>query len=544
MRRITVFFCLWFWTTGLAQSPALDVHHLDNPASDGWHTEAFTRQVEAQLAEISAFLIHSNAPDTRPPDIAVSQPSIRSFDRSQMASVFDNAGLAVRRPASPAKQPDAASFIEFLRQLRDDSFTQAKFKVVSVEIKGDTATTRILATLIRHSSADHVEQNMTWQVGWQIGSNDALPMIQSIHELTLEISSRNSSNTLFLDRTPVLFQDAVSTTSQLVNGQPYWLRRIEQHHGMYNPAQNGIAVADVNGDQRDDVYVLQPGGLPNRLFLQQADGTLKDVSAESGLDVLDNSHAALFVDLDNDADQDVIVTTRDAVLVFHNTKQATFELVQAIPEIADAYSLAAADFNKDRFLDVYVTAYFDTSADRGALPVPVPYFDAKNGGRNVLLQNTGRGQFADATKAVGLDENNHRFSYSAIWLDFDQDGDADLYVANDFGPDSLFRHDRSNQTSHFTEVSNVLGLPPGAFGMSASAGDYDQDGWEDIYVANMFSSAGNRIATQPAFRPEATSQQKAAFQKLAAGNSLLMSYQGQRFHEVAADANVAMGRWG
>ena len=71
-------------------------------------------------------------------------------------------------------------------------------------------------------------------------------------------------------------------------------------------------MADVNGDGLDDIYICQPGGLPNRLYLQRTDGTLQDMTESAGVGWLIHTHGCLLVDLDNDGDQDVWLTNRTA----------------------------------------------------------------------------------------------------------------------------------------------------------------------------------------------------------------------------------------
>jgi hypothetical protein len=185
-----------------------------------------------------------------------------------------------------------------------------------------------------------------------------------------------------------------------------------------------------------------------------------------------------------------------------------------------------------------------SSAGSPPLPVPVPYFDATNGGRNHLLQNNGQWRVADITDDVGLNVDNHRFSYAAIWIDFDNDGDQDLWVANDFGRINLFRNNLAEGKRNFQDVGPSMGLLAGAFGMSASAADVNRDGFEDVYVANMFSSAGNRVSRQSKFRPGDSPEQRVKFTHLAGGNSLLLNQHVRSFADVAGPAGVTMGRWG
>ena len=83
---------------------------------------------------------------------------------------------------------------------------------------------------------------------------------------------------------------------------------------------------DADGDGREDLYVCQPGGLPNRLLLQQPDGTLRDVSAAAGVDWWDQTQSALFVDFDNDGDQDLAIAMVWGLVFMANDGRGTFEV--------------------------------------------------------------------------------------------------------------------------------------------------------------------------------------------------------------------------
>ena len=177
---------------------------------------------------------------------------------------------------------------------------------------------------------------------------------------------------------------------------------------------------------------------------------------------------------------------------------------------------------------------------------PVPYYDANNGGPNVMLRNDATPscanvswRFTPATRDYGFDQNNNKFSYAACWDDYDDDGDLDLFVTNDFGRDNLYRNDGG----YFRDVADEAGVADFGPGMSSCWGDYDNDGRMDLYVSNMFSSAGNRIAHNPKFHAGADERTLAAFRHHARGNSLFRNVGGGKFEDVSVDARVAVGRW-
>src|SRR5690606_38619080 len=186
------------------------------------------------------------------------------------------------------------------------------------------------------------------------------------------------------------------------------------------------------------------------------------------------------VDLDNDGDQDLVLATALGLLFMENDGQARFRAVAAkhTPE-ARPVTISAADFDHDGYVDIYAGCYSlrGTAVARsyGLLGRPIPYHEVNNGGRNVLYRNDGNWRFRDVTRAVGLDENNRRFTLAAAWEDYDNDGLLDLYVVNDFGRNNLYR----NHGGTFTDEAATAGVEDISAGMSVSWSDYNHDGWMD-----------------------------------------------------------------
>ena len=418
-----------------------------------------------------------------------------------------------------------------------------RFKPVGVEIAardGSSFATEVLMEAVATRSDGSVTQiNAVWRCSW---SGTTSPLLTGI-----EVKSYrevHSSGTLFQDGTMSVFKDDPEFVRQMLHGIGYWAERLTRVDDMSITGHHGVAVGDVDGDGLEDVYVCDGGGLPNRLYIQLADGTVSDRSAAAQVDFLEDSRSALLIDLDNDGDQDLVVATIALVLFAENDGAGTFALKGGHQGAPSPYSMAAADFDNDGDLDIYVTSNGkgrDASSGAQGFEArsPIPYNDAENGGRNVLLANHGAFRFSDATEAAGLDENNSRWSFAAAWEDYDQDGDADLYVVNDFGRNNLYRNDEGS----FRDIAAEAAVEDMAGGMSASWGDSNADGNLDIYVGNMFSAAGNRVTYQRKFGASRKNGDVSAMQRMARGNSLFQRRSDGFFEDVSEEGGVTMGRW-
>jgi len=171
---------------------------------------------------------------------------------------------------------------------------------------------------------------------------------------------------------------------------------------------------------------------------------------------------------------------------------------------------------------------------------PVPYFDSRNGPPNFLLHNEGNATFIDRTQAAGLNANNDRYSFACAWGASNSKGFPDLYVANDFGRSNLYRN---NGDGTFTDVSADANVEDVGAGMSASWSDFDNDGNQDIYAANMWSAAGQRVSEQKIFQEKTSEDIRALYRRHARGNSLYRNSRDGKFQNVSGQAGVEMGRW-
>ena len=544
---------------------------IDNPTVDGWDSEAFSAQANKQLNQIAKLLVRPQSIDKQDLESLLVPNFHCGALLPALSECYRDENLVVERMAvdSPVNSGDAAlqsfrglaGMIEALSALKallaNTDETYCKFKVVRVDPSAEEITTRQYFSLSGHGSQRTIQQNATWLARWEPGKNNQPPRLLSIMvEDAEQVSTHGAQQSkLFSDCTDSALAGNESYERQLKRGWNHWLERGQDDHHYFILSTPGLAIGDVDGDGLDDFYLCQEAGLPNRLFRQQMDGTLLDISEDAGVNWLENSRSALLVDLDNDGDQDLAVAVLGGIIIAIGDGHGKFSIHDMLPTVDDLMSLSAADFDQDGRLDLYACAYASSGLFEQSVNLSIAaaaedfvYHDANNGAGNHLFRNEitpGNGwSFRDVTNEVGLNENNRRWSLAASWEDFDNDGDQDLYVANDYGRNNLYRNDREDDgRRQFVDVAATAGVEDSASGMSVSWSDYDQDGWPDIYVSNMYSAAGNRIAYQDRFKPHAPSSVKQRLQRFARGNTLLRNRGDGTFADASLEAGVTLGRW-
>jgi hypothetical protein len=329
--------------------------------------------------------------------------------------------------------------------------------------------------------------------------------------------------------------------------------------GMIRYGPGGISAADFDNDGFYDLFI--PDGVESRLFRNRRDGTFEDVTAAAGLTGLDGVSVGVFADYDNDGFKDLFVSrTFQPNQLFHNRGNGTFEDVTARSGINEDCCTTVAswgDYDNDGDLDLYVGRYLDP---RKKIPTT---FYARNGEPNQLYRNNGDGTFTNVTETAGVGDTG--LCLGSAWGDYDDDGDADLYVANDFGRSTLYRNE-GNGT--FTDVTVDAGTLAYGAGMSASFGDYDNDGRLDLYVADIRSEHGWFAEPPTVWRYMANSWRQgvwrtdmplyfqifrqsgtqfvAVFQEMAAGNHLLRNRGDGTFEDASwkAAGNPIGWFWG
>jgi hypothetical protein len=469
----------------------------------------------------------------------------------ELVTVFSDDAVRVRRAPAPSQELfDEYALDGFLHDLlapfADRATTPLGFQAKIFGVERDPRfarrfTTRALIRLDGPAIAGGAYQvNAEWSIGWEVLvlERNEIARIRKIEVLAYE--DVRASSKLFSEVTGALLGEQPRFGPEFLLGAGEYHFRTDTLNGNVYAGQIGVTVGDVNGDGLDDLYVPQHGGLPNRLFVHLPDGTVEDRSEASGLALLEDTQSALFLDLDHDGDQDVALACGNAVVLGTNDGAGVFTLRRpALTAGTDRIkSLSAADWDADGDLDLYACIY----SKRGPLgTIPVPYHDARNGPPNVAWRNDGGGRWSDATSELGFDENNDRFSYASVWEDLDDDGDLDLYVVNDFGSNNLYR----NEGGSFRDVAAQAGAEDTAAGMGVTVSDVDLDGDPDLYVTNMWSSAGQRIASQSdRFQGGLHRDLHEAYLRHARGNTLLLNRGDGTFEDGTLASGARNGGWG
>ena len=303
----------------------------------------------------------------------------------------------------------------------------------------------------------------------------AKAVAERLQRVPADEESPRESGTPLVDVTDSSELDFRHTTSD-------WLSRFRRY-GPPAPtfSGGGVTAGDLDGDSWPDLLFC--GGHGCRSFRNRGDGTFEETTASSGLNVPGEARMAVLADFDNDGRRDVFITyARDPNRLFRNLGQGRFRDVTEASGLALVGEISgpavAADFDNDGLLDLYVGNFGDYL--RGDLPWVGA--DARNGMANRLFLNRGDLRFVDATESSG--SGNTGWTQALSHVDFDLDGDQDLYIANDFGRNELLRN-RGDGT--FESAGGATGSDDPFHGMNVAFADLNGDLRPDFYVTNIWS---------------------------------------------------------
>ncbi|MFQ5705072.1 MAG: CRTAC1 family protein [Gemmatimonadales bacterium] len=253
-----------------------------------------------------------------------------------------------------------------------------------------------------------------------------------------------------------------------------------------------VSVSDVNADGWPDLYFTSSRfGTPNALFLNQRDGTFRNVAQDAGIADLNStgqgaSMGSVWGDYDNDGLEDLFVYKYGYAQLFRNLGNLKFEDVTQAAGLhrwMNSNNALWFDFDRDGLLDLYVGGYFRSDVDMWHVQTTKIMHNsfefATNGGHNVLYRNIGEGRFEDVTGKTGL--TSTRWTLASASADFNGDGWPDLYIANDYGPEELYLN---HEGKNFTLASAGL-ADDSKSGMSVALGDIYNRGRTDVFVTNI-----------------------------------------------------------
>lgn len=309
-------------------------------------------------------------------------------------------------------------------------------------------------------------------------------------------------------------------------------------------ASSGVAVADIDCDGFEDIALLSSSRLA--VYRNNGNGTFSDVTASTGLPTqFDLAGTGLvFFDADNDGNPDLWISGIHGDRFYHNEGCGAFVDATAAAGIRPSRWSSmpiVADYDRDGFLDVYVVRMGDHEKT-----APTPNWDARNGVPDSLYHNNGNGTFTDVTVAAGIHETG--WGLAGAWGDYNNDGYPDLYVGNEFGTKSLYRN---NGDGTFTNVAAEAGALDRGAAMGIAWGDYDNDGNLDLFISNMY--ANSRWALfHPDFPPPVPwyfswvprSNVDHIIDELSRGSTLLHNNGDGTFTDVSDQAGIRDGQWG
>lgn len=251
-----------------------------------------------------------------------------------------------------------------------------------------------------------------------------------------------------------------------------------------NAYGSGVSFYDFNKDGWDDITM--GGGESPIVFLKNNAGVLEPATFNIATSTIGNVQSILWVDFDHDGDPDFFVTRDNGPIeLWENDGDYNFTNITSQAGLQEGFYRftysAWGDYNHDGFPDLYLALYYN------------PDINPDSEFANKLYRNNGDGTFTDVTESSGV-SLPPRTTLQPVWIDVNNDGWEDLFLAVDrvLFPNELFIN---NHDGTFTHATTISGVDDYIDGMSAAIGDYNRDGFLDIYVSNNPIQNGNILYT-------------------------------------------------
>jgi hypothetical protein len=423
-----------------------------------------------------------------------------SSDFGMALGDYDNDGdldlFLARQGASKLYRNDSPPQNWLQLQLRGTASNASGFGAkVNLYAGGRRQTVEVQMTGALHFGLGNSSQTDSIQIRWPSGQFQKLTKVKANQKLDIKepisatfeevtnaagiSGARQSRGAAFAD------YDNDGDLDLVVNGGPGLLfnnkgdgtfTEVAEKAGIYiiSASAGGVAWGDFNNDGRLDLFMTRESRLPHRLLLANPDATFTDVSPEAGVALPSRRGGpVLLADFDANGFLDILIPSAEPVQLFLNQGNTTFL------EAAERAGFASLSYKKHI---TGCTGDYDNDGDIDVYLANSNWSYKKHDAPNYLFRNRSdlagqAGTFEEVTTAAGVADSSN--SKGAVFGDYDNDGDLDLYVANDGGDNRLFRN---NGDGTFTDVARQAGVAGPFAAHSPAFGDFDNDGDLDLYV--------------------------------------------------------------